>query len=316
MSFRFLSSLNSPPLVAATGVLVVAGLPFVPLGTSLSLGALKIANLAAFATNVTAVSVPGRMDGDQDARMRSGDLNPNAENTPLKKDGDDKNNKNNNNDNIVLVSREKTLVAPAGWAFAIWAPIYLGEAVFCASQYFDSTTVASLPELTAPFVAANVAQSLWCASFRTSYARGWSKYVSVLMLGGTALSLSQLPFITNSPYMIPLIMHFGWTTAATLVNLNGSIAMEEKASDKVIVSTGHASAVAAAALGVGITLSKSLPVYGLTIAWALAACVDGMRVKQDGSASEELKKGAQVQKALLMAGSILSSCASVYTWMT
>ena len=218
MSFRFLASLNSAPLVAGTGAAVMATLPIVKLG-AVPLGTLQFFNMLAFCTNVAAVSVPGRMDGDQDARMRSGDLNPDSS-TPLTRTG-------SSNNNIVLASRSKTLVAPAGWAFAIWAPIYLGETLFVASQFFDATIIGALPELTAPFVCANIMQSLWCASFREPYAEGWKKYVSVAMLGGTASSLSFMPFanLSSSWYLLPVAMHFGWTTAATLVNFNGSLAM-------------------------------------------------------------------------------------------
>ncbi|CAB9516102.1 expressed unknown protein [Seminavis robusta] len=298
MSFR---SLNSPPLVAAAGAVIVAGLPFVQVG-AVSMAALKVANIVAFVTNTTAVSIPGRMDGDQDARMRQGDMNPHDESTPL-----------NNNNNIV--QRNRTLVAPAGWAFAIWGPIYLGEAIFCGAQFWDPTMTAAVPSMTAPFVAANLTQSLWCASFRSSYSQGWHKYISVFMLGGTAFSLSQVPFADiASPYMIPLTMHFGWTTAATLVNLNGSLAMGDNTSERTIIAAGHLSAVVATALGIGITVTQTLPVYGFTVAWALAACSSGMKVKPDDpSASSTLKAGAKVQQILLLAGSVLSAGASIYT---
>jgi hypothetical protein len=305
MSFRFLSSLNSPPLVATAGAVIVAGLPFAQLG-GISMTALQVANILAFATNAAAVSVPGRMDGEQDARMRSGDLNPNSS-TPLV----------GSNNNIVHASRDRTLVAPAGWAFAIWGPIYFGEAVFCGAQFWDPTVAASLPLLTAPFVAANLTQSLWCASFRTSYSQGWQKYVSVFMLGGTAYSLSQVPFAaTASPYLIPLAMHFGWTTAATLVNFNGSLAMTEGNSERTLIAAGHVSAVLATALGVWVTVTQPLPAYGLTVAWALAACSNGMRVKpEDPSVSSTLGTGAKVQQVLLLVGTLLSAGASIFALM-
>ena len=52
MSLRFVSSLNSPPFVAAAGVAVIAGLPFVEAAAAsgtISLALLKGLNLAAFA---------------------------------------------------------------------------------------------------------------------------------------------------------------------------------------------------------------------------------------------------------------------------
>ena len=70
-----MSSLNSPYLVAAAGTAVLVGLPTLELSAA-SLAVLKGANLLALMTNVFAVSVPGRLDGQQDQAMRSGDLNP------------------------------------------------------------------------------------------------------------------------------------------------------------------------------------------------------------------------------------------------
>ena len=317
-----------------TGALIVVGLPFVNVG-AISIATLKVCNILAFSTNVIAVSIPGRMDGDQDVQMRGGNLNPSssAETTPLQQQQQEQqhdNNSNNsstNNNNLVRISREKTLLAPAGWAFTIWAPIYFGEALFCTSaQYYDPLIMAVLPQVTAPFVAANLTQSLWCASFRPSYYnnnqqqqqqyhQGWHKYVSVAMLGGTAFSLSQIPFAQlSSWYFIPLLMHFGWATAATLVNLNGSLAMTDGISEQTLISAGHASAVLATALGVAVTVSSSIPAYGLVISWALAACVSGMRVKPDSErVSEHFKAGAKVQKLLLGAGSLLTAGAAAYT---
>jgi len=135
-----------------------------------------------------------------------------------------------------------------------------------------------------------------------------------MMLGSTAYSLSLIPFVdlattttTSSLYWIPLAMHFGWTTAATLVNLNGSLAMNYDVQESTMIAAGHASSVLATALGVGVTLSYQLPAYGLTIAWALAACANGMRV----STAENV--GAKIQKGLLTMGSIVSAGTAIYT---
>jgi len=135
-----------------------------------------------------------------------------------------------------------------------------------------------------------------------------------MMLGSTAYSLSLIPFVdlattttTSSLYWIPLAMHFGWTTAATLVNLNGSLAMNYDVQESTMIAAGHASSVLATALGVGVTLSYQLPAYGLTIAWALAACAKGMRV----STAENV--GAKIQKGLLTMGSIVSAGTAIYT---
>lgn len=127
---------------------------------------------------VVAVSVPGRLDGQQDDAMRKGDMNPTTNSTAKEDDplikGTDAASYN--------LNRSRTLVNPSGWAFAIWGPIYLGEAAFVTSQLFASDTTlnalnALIPDVTAPFVAANIMQSLWCVSFRPSYGEGWKKYI-------------------------------------------------------------------------------------------------------------------------------------------
>lgn len=81
MSLRsFLTGLNSPPLVAAAGSAILAGLPtaieLCTTSTDVPLAVWKGVNVLAFATNMYAVSVPGRLDGPQDVAMRAGNLDP------------------------------------------------------------------------------------------------------------------------------------------------------------------------------------------------------------------------------------------------
>mmetsp|Transcript_11731 Transcript_11731/g.25319 ORF Transcript_11731/g.25319 Transcript_11731/m.25319 type:complete len:335 (+) Transcript_11731:138-1142(+) len=328
-----LKNLNSPPLVAIAGAGIAVGLPMLEaaLSSSASLTLLKSLNAAAFATNVIAVSLPGRLDGPQDDEMRSGNLNPKKPNdatSSAKKEDTflvDKGESSSSSSAGYMLNRSRTLVNPSGWAFAIWGPIYLGEAAFVTAQFLASDAAAStlLPQITAPFVAANIFQSLWCASFRPSYGEGWKKYVSAGMLAGTACSLSLVHSAgsavadgsTLSHLLLPLTMHFGWTTAATLVNLNGSLASDESASPRSLIALGHSSALAATALGVGLTLSWSAPTYGLTLAWALAACADGMtkRIPAQSPVEEEtLAKAGTVQKNLCWTGSFACAVAAAY----
>jgi hypothetical protein len=144
---------------------------------------------------------------------------------------------------------------------------------------------------------------------------GWKKYISVGMLAGTAYSLSLVQAAATPDlfwYFVPLTMHFGWTTAATLVNLNGSVAMGTS-SDTTVVGLGHGSVIAATALGVGISLQAAAPVYGLTIAWALAACSQGASHNTvSGTASDTLKKGAGIQKYLCLGGAAACLATSIF----
>jgi hypothetical protein len=313
MSFQtFLNKLNSPITVLGSGAVVLFGLPTVTTlcatSGATSLGLLQTANLVAFALNCAAVSVPGRVDGQAQDKMQ-GKTNTNDETYKT----------------IYSPNQGRSLIAPAGWAFAIWGPIYLGEAVFCTSLLLKSSAVviSSLPAITAPFIAANLFQCVWCASFRPSYmntSSNWEKYVSVAMLGGTAYSLSLLhaaDAAALSGYFIPITMHFGWTTAATLVNLNGSVAMSN-VSDKIVIAVGHTSTILATILGVTVTFAQALPVYGLTVAWALAACADGMKQRQllnNPAISSDIVKGMKVQQILCYVGSGLCLASAITSYM-
>ena len=310
-----ISALNSPPLVAGAGTAILLGLPMLEAATGaggVSLLALKALNVTAFGINVAAVSAPGRMDGQEQERALKQQDSSADDSKP----------------NAVMAMRERTLVAPSGWAFAIWGPIYLGELLICGSQFATPALDSMMSGFTGPFVAANLLQSLWCAAFRPSYAsHKWYKYISAGLLGGTAFSLSKAVLITSAAgtggyALIPITMHFGWTTAATLVNFNGSLAMSNKedppASDSTIIAVGHSSAVLAIVLGVGITTLANLPVYGLTISWALAACASNPKLatnkKNDEPTASIFQRGAKVQKFLLTSGSILCAGSSLATW--
>jgi hypothetical protein len=272
--------------------------------TAATIGLLQAANVTAYALNVASVSVPGRIDGQAQTELQG-------------KRTDDK-----TYQTVYSPKKGRSLIAPAGWAFSIWGPIFAGEAVFCGSLLLQTSdaVMATLPEITAPLVAAHLLQSLWCAAFRPSYVTAgssWEKYVSMGMLGGTAFCLSQVHAVAaaSSWFFLPLTMHFGWTTAATLVNLNGSIAMSD-ASDTTVIAVGHASTVAATLLGVGVTLTQLSPAYGLTLAWALVACADGMKKRnaETGTVSPEIEQGMKVQQMLCHAGSGICATAAVASY--
>lgn len=344
-----LSYISSPKVVTVAGVSVLAGMPYicdiVLTGGGVSLTTLQLINITAFAANVISVSIPGRIDGKEDDDMRSrasAALIPKAGGSTTSTSGTTEygatpnvsSDGSANNDYSTLYSPERgrTLVVPSGWAFSIWGPIYLGEAIFCCyGQFVDPALTANLALITGPFTAACIFQSLWCASFRPSYYAPspyhWTKFVSVGMLAGTAYSLSQITTASSivngdlAYYLIPLTMHFGWTTAATLVNLNGSIgAIGNDVSDEFVIGTGHTSALIATGLGCYVTLAYLSPVYGLTIAWALAACKTGISAKkkkkqqqpQLSSSDSKLIRACAVQERLCQFGSVACIAASAY----
>lgn len=347
-------AVNYPPLVAGVGTFALSALPTLEkaiISGAIPWTAVKVTNCLLYALNVYATSQPGRIDGVQAAR--------------LTKDGNtfgvDKKLSDEDMDPAELDRRARTLIAPAGWAFAIWGPIFLGEVVFCASHLLlaapGSAAASSVSEVvrraSGGFMASQILQTLWTASFRPKY-KGKYVFVSGALLSGIAISLSRAhaaftidmvgsgSSYSNTDYVLyflPMTMHFGWTTAAALVDWNGSIASTEWIGAKGLALAGHTSIVIATAAGVGITLSRGAPVFGLVIAWALSACAAGMkqRLKPDATNNDNYfsmnknnsnknKKeddgkeagvyGAKVQRWLCLVGAVLSaSSAPIALWL-
>ena len=179
-------------------------------------------------------------------------------------------------------------------------------------------------DISVPFTFAHIFQTLWTAAFRPKY-KGNLMYVSAGLLGGTAFSLSKAHYVfanaanaglySTGQYIMnffPLSLHFGWTTAATLVNFNGAIASNPNISSKSVAIAGHVSVVLATALGVSISIIRSAPVYGSVIAWALLAVEDGMNTRmklmmkeKNKGVNSDLMKQIKTQKLLSKIGAYM-----------
>jgi hypothetical protein len=213
---------------------------------------------------------------------------------------------------------------PHDRAFSIWGPIFVGELVLVTAQLLVGPNDSMAPFLksaSVPFMAANLFQSLWCAAFRPKYKGRWMA-VSFASLVSTAFSLSK---VHNAAlgligwdyviYGLPTSLHFGWVTAASLVNLNGAVAMQKEVSASTVAWVGHLSVVTATVLGILVTVSRQAPVYGGVICWALTAVADGMakRVMATKNDTDQQKvgvRGAKLQHRLSQIGAILTGGAS------
>jgi len=350
MSF---ATLNSPPLITVAGIgihyvlepylntILPAPIQDSALYTPRSDNGVplywyKVANILSFAIQVFAVTRPGRIDGD-DASSTTTSNNNRDEKTSHNNDHTRKVKKLTVMDQLSPGKYGKTLVAPSGWAFAIWGPIFLGEFISCTCQLLllrddpqsavsTRTTTTIIKQITVPFVSAQLFQTLWTAAFRPKYAMNntnyiWNNkmYTSTFLLASTAYSLSKAHSVftttmsssSSSPvvlactfqeylmYFLPISLHFGWTCAATLVNLNGTIALvqpqgQEEEEDynpkknekesrikhaQIVRWVGHVSIGMATIAGIYITWTRNAPVYGGVIAWALSACADGMKTR-------------------------------------
>lgn len=182
-----------------------------------------------------------------------------------------------------VLSRPNFLT-PAGYAFAIWGVIYSMEFLMVAWQVVQTPKYATqerraLLERFSPWwCSANACQVAWCFTFTSRFDSPYLLWVSAVCLSGIALSLSRAHLILlrakgtqeNILLYVPVTLHFGWATAASLVNWNGFIARcTDSAAVRlaaVLLSVGLASAI-----GAKIALERRSALYAATVTWALVA---------------------------------------------
>jgi hypothetical protein len=368
-----LEALNSPRLIGILTAGCYGALPFVvnnPLflssssatATALPWSTIKGMNVLAYGISIYSVTRPGRYDGQKPPSQQPSSSS-----------------KKKNDDDVVNVNvdgidgSDRSLLNPAGWAFSIWGIIFIGELIMVSAPYIISTTSTTptslIREITGPYMMSQLFQVLWCASFRPKYGSssagggGYYKYLSVLNLTGIALSLSFChdAFTNKSAtassysnmnywlYFLPLSLHFGWTTAASLVNLNGMYAMRTSTDNnkndknnnndndndndnsitkaKSVALLGNISVVIATTVGITVTYIRNAPVYGGVICWALTAVSFGLKKRlllnndnnynsSASSSSNNRNKvglyGAKTQQTLCQIGAIACAITSTF----
>jgi hypothetical protein len=286
-------------IVAAAGGLAVGLVKLTRSGWLASTAAFglrgwQVLSVGAFAVNVVSVGIPGRVDGEmaeEAKRVRA------ATKKAAKADGKTDTHKDEPA-GIPRAHWSRGLVSPAGWAFAIWGPIFIGEAAFTAavaapSLATSNPTAASVFAAVAPWWAGACGlQALWCVAFRP-----WAKNARHFWLSGALLaaeaatlgaahrvmvSVSKTNPLSLGMYVCghaPLAMHFGWITAAAVVSLNSFVAVR-RVKTSTRVSLAFASTWLAASLGACVTSTSGDPIFALVLAWALSA------VASDGGRSD------------------------------
>jgi hypothetical protein len=216
--------------------------------------------VAAFLINVITVSIPGRFDGSQ---------------------VDSKNGK--------ATYPWETLFAPAGYAFAIWAVIYIGELLVTLHTAAFGNPVSPLRRAAPFFVAGNLFQSLWCGAFRPVL-RNYL-WLPSLLLACAAFSMFNAhieltlamrefgeswtgqviwPKLGLALLRFPIALHTGWLCAATLLNVNGWAAVSHISTGRQI-ALAFGSSYGAALLGAWLSYASEDPFLALTVAWAMRA---------------------------------------------
>ena len=172
-----------------------------------------------------------------------------------------------------------TIFQPAGYAFAVWAVIYVGEILVTLA-----VSNLGIPSRNAViyWTTANLFQSSWCLLFRPKYVE--ALWLPSIMIGLGALSLFGLHFevtkaVANASNVarlflqilrIPISVHAAWLTAAFLLNLNGWVTVSGLSISKQLYIARFTSLLAALIGMVSIIVSGD-PFISATVIWTLKA---------------------------------------------
>ena len=184
-----------------------------------------------------------------------------------------------------ISDRYPTLIVAAGYAFAIWGPIFALDALFGTWQAFDRAHDRRLVRIR-PWTALGFAMtSLWMMVFSLQWfglalAIIWASLASLLF---SAAQVSATAAHARSRWWqwVPLSLHAGWVSLAAFLNVAQVIVAYR------LLPTAHMLpwtlvlfALAAALLLASVLRMRGNPWYALAAAWGLAA----VYAKQHGSA--------------------------------
>lgn len=203
----------------------------------------------------------------------------------------------------------RTLITPAGWAFAIWGPLYTGSFLFAAYQALPSGQDRPLvADLRWPAAGAFAGNALWATYVQSA---GLS-VVSVVIIGWTlACLLVAYRRLTRWPHpysvgerwcaVLPLSALAAWLTVATTVNIAAALRFHGvEGGDATPLISAAIIMVAGAIAGAALLRGRGNPPYALVLLWALIAVYAA-----GGSRSTSVAIAAIVAALIIVVGALL-----------
>lgn len=165
---------------------------------------------------------------------------------------------------------ERPSIQPAGYAFAIWGVIYLWLAAHALFGLIRRRTDPAWDAVRTPLTVSLMLGALWLA---IANAAPLAATIGIWIMQATALTafLRADPARDRWLLVAPLAIYAGWLTAAALVSTGVIVAGYGFASD-----TTSALVMLTLALGIAIaaqSVQPRMPVYGLTVIWALGGII-------------------------------------------
>jgi len=168
------------------------------------------------------------------------------------------------------VQIERPSIQPAGYAFSIWSVIYLWLILHAVYGLWKRPENPAWDAVRLPLtVAVGVgAVWLWIAGFSAIWG---TVTIWIMAAGAIAAFLRADPEVDRWMLSGPTAIFAGWLSAASAVSTGVFIAGYGWLSD-----TASAAAMLALVLGIAVTVQMrrpQMPVYGLTVIWALIGVI-------------------------------------------
>ncbi|WP_115367405.1 hypothetical protein [Alteripontixanthobacter maritimus] len=174
----------------------------------------------------------------------------------------------------------RTLITPAGWAFAIWGPLFFGSIVFAIYQALPKQHHNALLKRIGWFAAAALAgNGVWATWTTLNEISAPSAVIIAATLVCFLIVLRVFVrwadrFTTGERWcaVLPLSALAAWLTAATIVNISASLKYHGvDAGDAAASITAAIIVVGGVIAAFAILRSEGNPWYTLVFLWALLA---------------------------------------------
>jgi hypothetical protein len=161
-------------------------------------------------------------------------------------------------------------IQPAGYAFAIWSVIYLWLIAHAVFGLWKRGKDAAWDAVRLPLAVAVAVGAVWLSIAGASAI--WGTVTIWIMAGAAILAFLRAdPSVDRWMLSGPTAIFAGWLSAASAVSTGVLIAGYGWLSD-----TGAAAAMLALVLAIAVTVQMrrpAMPVYGLTVIWALVGVI-------------------------------------------
>ncbi|MXO47203.1 hypothetical protein GRI69_02850 [Erythrobacter vulgaris] len=204
----------------------------------------------------------------------------------------------------------RTLITPAGWAFAIWGPLFFGSAVYAIWQALSAQRHNTL-----------LAKIGWSSAVALSMQGVWAIYtqfanltfISALIILVSLIALlaimrtlvaAERPFSAAERIIVAITFSAlaAWLTAASIVNITASLVYHgvggEAAFPMIAAGIVLVGGVFAA---LAVARSRGNPWYALVFCWALLAIYF-----RDGQESGAIAASAVVSGVLVLGSALIA----------